>query len=240
MVKLIIDNKYVEIESGATILKAAEKAGIMIPTLCYNKELSPAGACRICVVEVIQNGESTLAAACTQPVADNIEVLTASESALAARKLAVEMLLAQKPHSNILQKLADSLGITKAAFEFPQNECILCRLCTRACQEIVGVNAITFVATEHECENSEATVVWNYDRCIACGSCAYICPTQAIYLQDNQGIRILNTPSGKMEFKLKSCSKCGSYFAPEKQIQHMARTSGLPPEKFDLCMDCRE
>ncbi len=240
MVRLTIDNNPVEVEAGTTVLKAADKAGISIPTLCHNDELSPAGACRICVVEIIQDGVSILATACNQPAADGMEIRTASEQALKARKLAVELLLAQKPHSEILQKIAAALGISRSSFNTPQKECILCRLCTRACQEAVGVNAITFVAKGHERENTEADVVWSYEKCIACGSCAYICPTQAVTLQDEQDVRIIKTPSGRMEFKLKTCSKCGSYYAPEKQVQHMSRISGLPLEKFDLCMDCRE
>jgi bidirectional [NiFe] hydrogenase diaphorase subunit len=240
MVKLTIDNNPVEIEAGVSILAASAKAGIAIPALCYNEELSSAGACRICVVEIIQNGVSALTAACTHPVSDGIIIHTASEKALEARRLAVELLLAQKPHSETIHKIALSLGITKPSFDLPQNECILCRLCTRACQETVGVNAINFIAKGVARENTEAKVTWSFERCIACGSCAYVCPTQAVILQDNQGIRVLNTPSGKMEFKLKACTKCGSYFAPEKQLQHMSRISGLPLKKFDLCLDCRE
>jgi ferredoxin len=109
----------------------------------------------------------------------------------------------------------------------------------RACQEVVGAGAITFIARGLERENKEATVVWTPDKCIACGSCAYICPTQAVTLNDNQGVRSINTPSVKMEFKLKACTQCGSYYAPEKQLAYMAKAAKLPIEKFDLCPDCR-
>jgi NAD-dependent dihydropyrimidine dehydrogenase PreA subunit len=103
----------------------------------------------------------------------------------------------------------------------------------------VGADAITFIARGLERENKEAAVVWNQDKCIACGSCAYICPTQAVTMSDNQGMRVINTPSIKMEFKLKACTKCGNYYSAEKQLAYLAKTAKLPIEKFDLCPDCR-
>jgi bidirectional [NiFe] hydrogenase diaphorase subunit len=240
MVKLTIDNKSVEIKEGATIIEAALKAGISIPTLCYNEELSPAGACRVCVVEIAQSPYSITVTACNYPVAQGMIVSTRSEKAIKARKMAVEMLLAQHPHSDKLAKLAQTLGLSEPRFSFKTEECILCRLCVRTCQEVVAVNAITFIAQGLQRENKEASVVWTQDKCIACGSCAYVCPTQAVTLKDNEGMRIIDTPSVKMEFKLKACTKCGSYYAPEKQLAYMARTAKLPIEKFDLCLDCRE
>jgi bidirectional [NiFe] hydrogenase diaphorase subunit len=240
MLKLTIDNKPVEIEEGATILEAAAKAGVSIPTLCYNEELTPAGACRVCAVEIgSENGPITVTS-CNYPVAEGMVVATKSEQAVKARKLAVEMLLAQSPHSEKIAKLAQTLGLAAPRFSLKNEECVLCRLCVRTCQEVVGAGAITFIAQGLERENKEAAVVWNPDKCIACGSCAYICPTQAVTLSDNQATRVINTPSVKMEFKLKACTKCGSYYAPEKQLAYMAKAAKLPIEKFDLCPDCRD
>ncbi|RJO63102.1 MAG: 4Fe-4S dicluster domain-containing protein [Dehalococcoidia bacterium] len=240
MVKLTIDNKPVEVEEGATILEAAVKAGVTIPTLCYNEELSPAGACRVCAVEIAHENGPITVTACNYPVAQGMVVSTKSEKAVKARKLAVEMLMAQRPHSEKIAKLAQTLGLGEPRFSVKTDECILCRLCVRACQEVVGANAITFIAQGLERENKEAAVVWDIEKCIACGSCAYICPTLAATLEDNQGMRTINTPSVKMEFKLKACTKCGSFYAPEKQLAYMARTAKLPIEKFDLCPDCRD
>jgi len=240
MVKLTIDNKVVEIEEGATILEAACKAGINIPTLCYNEELSPAGACRVCAVEIDAGGKPITVASCNYPVAEGMTVFTQSEMAIKARKLAVEMLLAQSPHSEKITKLAQILGLNEPRFFVENEECVLCRLCVRTCQEVVGVNAITFIAQGLDRDNKEACVIWDADKCIACGSCAYICPTKAVTLTDDYTTRVIQTPDVKMEFKMKACTKCGSYYAPEKQLEYMAKMAKLPLEKFDLCLDCRD
>jgi bidirectional [NiFe] hydrogenase diaphorase subunit len=240
MVKLTIDNKPVEIEENASIMEAATKAGIDIPSLCYNPELTVAAACRLCVVEVGGNVPSGLMTACETPVSAGMVVSTRSEKALAARRLAAEVLLAQNPTSPKLHKIARDLGLEKPRFNLPQKECVLCQLCTRTCQEVVGAGAITFVARGLGRTNTEARLAWSADRCIACASCAYICPTGAVTMKDDNGIRIINTPDGIMEFKMKACAKCGSLFAPEKQLEFMARRSGLPLEKFNLCLDCRD
>jgi len=238
MINIIIDGKSVEIEEGATILMAANKAGVDIPTLCFNEELTPAGACRLCVVETIKNNDPVLLTACDNQVSDGMMVNTKSPKAIEARRLAVEVLLAQSPTSKKLQKIAQRLGLEKPRLTLPSQECILCRQCVRACQEVVGAGAISFVSCGLGRE-VEPKVIFDSERCIACGSCAYICPTDAVQLSDEGGRRTISTPSGKMEFGLKACSSCGAYFAPEKQLAYMAQHSGLPIEKFDLCLDCR-
>jgi bidirectional [NiFe] hydrogenase diaphorase subunit len=239
MFKLTIDGRPVEVEENATIMAAATKAGIDIPTLCFNEELTPAGACRLCVVEVTKDGSPALMTACDNPVSDGMVVSTRSPRAIGARKMAAEVLLAQNPTSKKLQKIARSLGIEKARFTLPVKECILCRQCSRACQEVVGAGAITFISRGLG-RDTEPRVVFDSERCIACGSCAFVCPTEAMKLTDENGKRTIVTPNGKMEFDMKACTRCGAYFAPEKQLAYMARKSGLPQEKFDLCMDCRE
>jgi ferredoxin len=173
-------------------------------------------------------------------VAQGMVVSTKSEKALKARRLAVEMLLAQHPHSEKITMLAQKLSLSEPRFSVKSEECILCRLCVRTCNEVVGAGAITFIARGLGRENKEAAVVWNPEKCIACGSCAYVCPTQAVTLNDYQGIRTIITPSIRMEFKLKACTKCGYFYAPEKQLVYVAKTAKLPIEKFDLCLDCRE
>jgi len=147
--------------------------------------------------------------------------------------------MAQRPHSDLIQKLAKKLGVEEPRFTLAQRECILCRLCVRACHEIVGADAITFIVQGLDRDIDEATVVHSLEKCIGCDSCAYICPTKAITVADAGDTRVINTPGGKMEFKLKKCKTCGKYWAPEKQLDYIVEKWQLEPGIFDTCPDCR-
>lgn len=238
MLKLTIDDKVVEIEEGKTVLDAANQAGIDIPTVCYHEALSCTGSCRVCVVEISTNGKSALATACTFPVSAGMKVSTKSEKAIEARRLAVELLLAQRPHSDKIQEIGRKLGIKEPRLTLKQRDCILCALCVRTCCEQVGPDAISFV-TQGKGRNVEPTVAHSLEKCIGCDSCAYICPTKAITVEDVGDTRTLSTPGGKLKFKLKKCKTCGKYWAPEKQLDYIIKKWNLEPDIFDTCPDCR-
>jgi len=125
-VKLTVDGVPVEVEAGSTVLKAAEKAGINIPTLCYLEGIHEVGACRVCVVDV---GAKALQAACVAPVAEGMKVLTNTPAVRTARKTTVELILSNHPDNcpscvrNLnceLQALAESLNIRGNRFEGAQ------------------------------------------------------------------------------------------------------------------------
>jgi len=183
MIRVVIDGREIEVERDTTILEAAEKLNIPIPTLCYHKALEPYGACRLCTVEVVHRGRSRLVTACNYPIRDEIEVFTASEKVLKGRRMIVELLLARCPEVPLLQRLAAELGIEKPRFPLKEDNCILCGLCVRVCQELVGVSAISFVGRGVEREVSTPFYKISED-CIACGACAFVCPTGAIKLED--------------------------------------------------------
>ncbi len=116
------------------------------------------------------------------------------------------------------------------------NECTLCRKCIGICRKTVGREAISYI----EKDNGDAAVIFSNDKCIACGSCAYICDDGAIVIADVDDNRVMITPSGRMEFKMKQCKKCGDYWIPEKQLEFMSQKSNLPLESLELCLDCRD
>jgi len=244
MVRLTIDNKAIEVTDGVTtILKAAEKAHISIPTLCYHEKLTPIGSCRLCLVEVNQNSKSGIVTACNYPVADGMVITTNSEKVINLRKMAVELLLAQCPQSEIIQQLARQLGVKHTRFAVKTQDCILCQRCFKACHEIVGANAIEFTTKCLNLGTDEASIGIDAEKCIGCGSCTYVCPTAAITLSDVGDKRFLTLTSPKaqrIEFTLKQCKKCGFYWAPEKQLAFICETTGQPAEIFDLCPDCRD
>jgi len=146
-VTLNIDGGEVIAPEGATILTVANSLGIDIPTLCYHPALKPYGGCRLCIVEIVERGRSRIVTSCNYPVSDGLEVKTASDRVIADRKILIELLLARCPESEDIQQLARQYGIEKSRFKTgaPEELCILCGLCVRMCDEVVGASAINFI-----------------------------------------------------------------------------------------------
>ena len=165
MVNLKINGQPISAPEGSTILEAAQANGIDIPTLCYLKDSSVTGSCRMCVVEIV--GARALQAACVYPVAEGIEVLTHSPKVKAARKSTLELILSNHDRKCLtcsrnqnceLQKLSDELGVTDIAYEGVRNEyeidasgtsivrdnnkCVLCRRCVNVCKNVQTVGVI--------------------------------------------------------------------------------------------------
>lgn len=210
MVTLTINGQTVQAPKNATILEAARSAGIYIPTLCYHPELAPEGACRLCVVEA--NGARSLVASCVYPVAEGMVVKTNTPKVRAARKMVVELLLANHPKDCLscqksgdceLQKIAADLGLRKIRFEGgarkahtidgsnpclvrDQEKCILCGRCIRVCRDVQGMNVYSFANRGFDTIVSTA---FEQDlgnvACSYCGQCASVCPTGAIVERDD-------------------------------------------------------
>ncbi len=176
MIKIIVDGKDIEIESGLKLIKAIEAAGVKVPTLCHHKALSPYGACRLCVVEVGEKGKSkSVQASCTYPALDGLEVLTNTERIRRVRKISLELLLARCPSSTTIQLLAAEYGVTQPRIEKKNDDCIYCGLCVRMCEERMGRSAIGFTGRGPR-KKLESPFSQKNPFCWACGACNFICP----------------------------------------------------------------
>ncbi len=211
MVTVKINGKEVQVPKNTLILEAAKEAGVSIPTLCHDSRLNPFGACRVCLVE--QVGNPKLQAACTTPVTDGMEIITQSDKLSRVRKTAIELLLINHPldcpvcdkgGECTLQDLTYEVGVTKVRFDAKPNDtpvdhtnpfierdidrCVLCGRCVRICDEVVNIQAISFL------NRGTDTIIgtsfeqpWN---CEYCGQCISVCPVGSlnnrIYLFKNR------------------------------------------------------
>ena len=209
MVNVTIDGRKLQVPKSATVLSAAQAAGISVPSLCYHPELRPEGACRVCVVEV--EGARTLVASCVYPVNEGMVVHTNTAAVREARKAVVELLLANHPQDCLscqrntnceLQTMAADLGIRKVRFDGVKknlpldannpslvrdpNKCILCGRCIKACSDRQGVNVYSFAKRGFDTVVAPAFEVGlDQAPCTYCGQCASVCPTAAIVEKDD-------------------------------------------------------
>jgi len=243
MITVNINGKDYSAEKGETILAVAKRNFINIPTFCHNEAVADYGSCRICMVETwTKKGKNKLVTACLFPAEDGLKVETDNERVLFIRKNIAELLLAKCPASTEVAEIAAELGVyeTKYRIEKDGNKCILCALCTRVCDEVVGRKAISLV---NRGINREVAIPFydNAAACIACGCCVYVCPTNAITMTDKDGIRTITMPNCEMKFALRKCNSCGREWIPEKQVKYfMSSAPGLTIEEFDLCLSCRK
>jgi formate dehydrogenase beta subunit len=203
-IRLNIDGQDVEIEEGKSVLEAALDSGIYIPHLCYHPDLSPIGACRLCVVEI--KSIEGLQTSCNTPAVEGMIVKTKTERIDKSRKLAMELLLAGHPsdcetcvkYLNCeLQSLkqyivGDHLRVRTRSKLFPvnmdnpiflhdPNKCVLCGRCVRACHELRGVGVLFYKKREKETYIGTTSDLPLFDSgCRFCGACAEVCPTGAI------------------------------------------------------------
>ena len=175
MINLTINGTKVRAEEGSTILEVARFYGIDIPTLCYHDELTPYGACRLCMVEVDDGKRTRLGASCLYPIKEGIVVRTHTKRLIEGRRLILELLLARCPNSKTLQDLACKMGLEQVRFQIKNENCILCGLCVRMCAEQMGSGAIGFVGRGQDREVATPFHMAS-EICRNCGACMYICP----------------------------------------------------------------
>lgn len=163
------------VEERTTLLQAAAFNGFSIPTLCHMEGLSPYGACRLCVVEIGDKTTTKLVSSCTYPAIEGLTVKTDSQRVINARKMILELLLASCPQSKTVQDLALEYNVHRPRFTQEYEDCILCGLCVRMCEEQMMAMAIGFRG-----RGESRTIGTPFDSkseiCRLCGGCIYVCP----------------------------------------------------------------
>ncbi|MCK9276207.1 MAG: 2Fe-2S iron-sulfur cluster-binding protein [Syntrophales bacterium] len=235
MVTIVIDGRKVKAKEASTVLETARELNIAIPTLCYHKDLSPFGACRLCAVEVKTNGTWHLAASCVTPVVEGMEIKTDSDTVRESRQIAAKLLFHRYPETEAVRQVARELGVTVPERKGEKHECILCGLCARTCNEIVGVKALNFEDRGVGRDVETPRIKFDPNACIGCGSCAFVCPTGYVSMEQKGDKRII----WDKVFKMVPCSVCGRYFAPEDQLRYISEKTGVPMSELTVCTSCR-
>ncbi len=232
IVKYTVNGHEHEAEKNASLLGELRRNGYEVPSLCFLESLSPYGACRLCLVEVKKGKRQKLTTSCNYPVQAGIEVHLDTEKVQRNRRMVLELLLAQAPRApKELHRLAERYGVK--AGRFPANgdeECILCGLCSRACDEVVGVNALTF-AGRGDGKKMNTPYDAESNACILCGACAYVCPVGCIDLSESGGKRRIERWHRELPMLVDAH---GVPTMTTAQAQLMARRTGVPIETFGV------
>ncbi|MEW6439980.1 MAG: 2Fe-2S iron-sulfur cluster-binding protein [bacterium] len=241
-ITVTIDGRKISVDKGTTVLQAARDLGIEIPTLCHSEAVEPYGACRVCIVEASDGKRwSKVVTSCNYEVWEGLEVSTKSEPLVRTRREILDLVLSAHPGSAVIRELAARYGVHEPSYPGKaDDDCILCGLCVRVCEQVVGVSALGFA---NRGPSRRMTIPFEQASltCIGCGSCAYICPTRCLHLEDRDGKRILYKQRRNnvlKEFDLLPCASCGRPFLPREQLEHVQKTLKLPRAVAQTCPSC--
>jgi bidirectional [NiFe] hydrogenase diaphorase subunit len=229
-ITITLNGKKVEAAADERLLDVCNREGVFIPTLCDHEALKPYGACRLCIVEWVRGDWSKTVTSCNFPVKDGQVFKSDSDKVTRERKMIMEFALARSSKTPEVIELAKKLGVENPRFSTRDEGCVMCGMCVRVCNEVVGANAIGYSA-----RGPERKVSSPFDEeagdCIGCGSCAYICPTKYIEVEE-EGMK-RNFPLWHVEFDLVYSKKLGQKIS-KKAVDFICKRAGLTEDWFEL------
>lgn len=242
IINLTINGRQIQAQEGMTVLEAATNEGIYIPTLCHHEALEPEGTCRLCIVELSGSIRNCIRVSCIQEVKEGLVVETETERIKKDRRLILELLLGRAPYCKELLDLAGRCGVMTSRFLTGEDDdCVRCGRCVRVCRDKMGSSALCWVNRGYD-----RKVATDFERlseyCIGCGSCAQVCPTGAIKIEDRGDQRKIYTWGQILaKFTLERCKKCNKPFATKKYLERINetayKTKGMELVDY-ICPEC--
>ncbi len=183
---------------GENLLDVLRAHGHEVPSLCHMEGLSPWGACRLCLVEVENNSKRKLVTSCNYPVMEGITVYLDTDKVQRNRRMVLRLLQSMAPDSTKLRELATKYEVAEQSFtgRADAQGCIKCGLCVRICREVVHASALTMAGRGRDKHLVTHPFGEFPDDCIGCGACAWVCPTDAISMED-QFVKLKGDAWGK-------------------------------------------
>ena len=180
MIQLTINGNKYELPDGKSLLQSIESVGLSVPKLCHHKALLPYGACRLCLVEIHQEGRfPSIQASCSYPAMNGLSIFTDSDRVKRARKIVAELLVARCPDSENIRRIAFDLGVGEPRIKKKNDDCVYCGLCVRMCEERMGRDVISFSGRGPN-KKVEPPFGKHNEMCWSCGACNFICPTNKV------------------------------------------------------------
>jgi predicted molibdopterin-dependent oxidoreductase YjgC len=182
---ITINGRSVKASEREPLINVCTREGIYIPTLCHHHRLEPYSVCRVCLAKVSWGKKSKFVTSCNYPVENGDIIETESPDVRELRKMSIESLLGRCPGEPKIVEFANKHGVTESRFHPPTPEgddCILCGLCVRVCDEVVGAKALGFKGRGPDREVS-TPFMENPDSCIGCGACTFLCPTTRMKME---------------------------------------------------------
>ena len=225
-----INGKSCDFQPGEYLIDVAGRSGFGIPTLCHHDGLRGHGGCRVCLVEM----DGNVVPACVTRLTNDCEITTDSKKIIELRSVIIALLQKRAPLSDEIAALArqyNAPALSDLKIIDDNDRCVLCGLCVRACRSL-GAGAISAmnrgitkkIATPYEEEP---------ESCIGCGSCAEVCPTGAIPVEQTADTRKI---WGRV-FAMKKCSDCGEPFTTHEAAVYSADKVGQ--KNINRCLRCR-
>jgi bidirectional [NiFe] hydrogenase diaphorase subunit len=239
MAHITVNGKKLKCEEGEYLLDVCRRNKIEIPSLCQHDAIEPWGGCRLCMVEVSSPkwpGWKKHVTACLYGAQDKLVVETNTPQVRQIRATLLDILLARCPNAKLIQDLAREYGITETNYHVREggDNCILCGMCVRTCDEVIGATAIGSanrgVIKEIATPLREAPI-----DCIGCGSCASVCPTNVIPIKQTATHRTI----WNREFEMVTCVECHAPVITKEQREWMTKKFKLPADYYDTCDECK-